>query len=193
MNMIAYNRAIAFAREKHEKQNRKGTLLPYIVHIYEVLQLLKEENADDDTIVAGILHDVVEDCGVSIEEIGQIFGYEVAVLVQNESEDKSLDYCQRKKLHMQHIANCSDRTKLINCADKLSNLRGIYLDLQCFGEEVWNRFNGTKNEIKTYYCYALNALKSIKKKKIYKVLKYYFKKVFYDRKVNGKIVKLKSV
>lgn len=173
-----FNKAFAYAVEKHSKQLRKGTKVPYIVHIYEVAQYLKEENAEEDAIIAGILHDVVEDTNTSIDEIKEIFGENIANLVECETEDKSLPYLVRKSLHMKHLSSCDEKTKLINCADKLSNLRSIYLDLKYYKDDVWKKFNGTPEEIKQYYQMALDALKTLKNREIYKKLQNYYDLIF---------------
>lgn len=172
-----YDDAFEFATKKHSGQFRKGTKIPYIVHLYEVTQILKEEKADEITIIAGILHDTVEDTDTKIEEIEEKFGSDVAKLVSADSEDKSLPYLERKKLHMQQLKNADERAKLVNLADKLSNLRSIYLDSIYF-ENMWKKFNGSKDEIQQYYAWSLDALSSLKKRKAYKKLKYYFKLTF---------------
>ena len=87
--MDKMEQAIIFATEKHKNQFRKGTQIPYIVHPIEVMQILRENNADENTIIAGLLHDTIEDAGVSYNEICNMFGNEVANIVQDESEDKS--------------------------------------------------------------------------------------------------------
>lgn len=172
------DKAFIFASEKHKNQFRKGTKIPYIVHLYEVYNFLREENADLDTIVAGILHDTIEDTDATYQEINDLFGSNVANIVNSESEDKKLPYRERKALHMNHLKNCDENIKLINCADKLSNLRSIYLDIKYFSDSIFNRFNGSKEDIKFYYALALDALESLKERNIYKSLKIYFNLVF---------------
>ena len=176
------NFAFKYAAEKHSHQFRKGTTIPYIVHIYEVYQYLREEGADEKTLIAGLLHDVVEDTGTSLEEIEQIFGEDIAKLVGNETEDKTLPYLQRKTLHMGALKNADERAKLVNCADKLSNLRSIYLDQKYYGENSWKKFNGSKDDIKKYYTMAIDALSSLKDRRIYRRVQTYFNLVF-----NGKL------
>lgn len=170
--------AFDYAREKHSKQFRKQTKIPYIVHPYEVYQYLREEGADQEILIGGILHDVIEDTGTSYQEIKEIFGENIAKIVEFESEDKKLPYLERKTLHMQRLALCDEKVKLINCADKLSNLRCIYLDQKYFKDDVWEKFNGTKEEIKRYYSMALDALKSLSNREIYKKLQYYYNLTF---------------
>ncbi len=141
------DRAFEFATIKHKGQYRKGTKIPYIVHLYDVYMLLKEENAPIDVLIGGILHDTIEDTDTQEDEIIENFGDRVASYVKCESEDKSLPYMERKRQHMEKLSKENDEVKLINCADKLSNLRAIYLDYCYIGEEFFKRFNGSKEEI----------------------------------------------
>ncbi len=172
------NFAFRYAVEKHSRQLRKGTTIPYIVHIYEVYQYLREEGADENTLITGILHDIVEDTGTSIEEIEELFGKDIAELVGYETEDKSLPYLQRKAIKMNVLKNADERAKLVNCADKLSNLRSIYLDQKYYGQDSWKKFNGSKEEIKKYYEMTLDALSSLKNRRIYRCVSNYFSLVF---------------
>lgn len=73
-------RAFVFAREKHKTQTRKSGE-PYIIHPVEVTEILADLEMDEQTLAAGLLHDVVEDCGVTLDELKQNFGEEVMHLV----------------------------------------------------------------------------------------------------------------
>ncbi len=177
-----FNEAFAFAVQKHGSQVRKSTTIPYIVHLYEVVQILKAEHAPEDVLIAGILHDTVEDTNTTLDEIAELFGEEIAEIIAVESEVKSLPYIQRKALHMAEVAASSRKAKMVNCADKLSNLRSIYLD-GLYDKNIWNRFNGSKEEIQWYYCTALEALSALKNTEMYKELKGYYNTLFNNEKV----------
>ena len=82
-------KAIVFATLAHEGQCRKGTNIPYIVHPMEVMQILTANGCNETVILAGILHDTLEDTQTTPEDILHIFGQEVLDLVLGESEDKS--------------------------------------------------------------------------------------------------------
>ncbi len=86
--MKLLTKAIAFASRKHECQKRKGTDIPYIVHPLEALSIASTITNDENVLAAAVLHDVVEDCGVSIRQIELKFGKEVARLVAADTENK---------------------------------------------------------------------------------------------------------
>ena len=88
-NSALIHKAIEFAVVKHKDQKRKGTELPYIVHPIEVMQILTASGCSDEMIVAGILHDTVEDTDATIDEVRALFGDKVARLVSAESETKA--------------------------------------------------------------------------------------------------------
>ena len=177
--MKNFNKAVAFAAEKHEEQKRKGTQWPYIVHIYEVVQLLKQyaEIREDEMFVAATLHDVVEDCGVSLTQISDEFGSKVAEYVWFLSENKELSYAERKKQQAAKIAQAPNAVKLIKCADCLSNLRSTYLDI-VVGENDWSKFNGSKKDIEIKYYTMIMAMQELEGNEIYRQLKSCYNKVF---------------
>jgi GTP diphosphokinase / guanosine-3',5'-bis(diphosphate) 3'-diphosphatase len=120
--------AASFAAQKHKDQKRKGSDgEPYINHPIEVANLLVNVGKleDSDVIVAGLLHDTVEDCGVSFEEIGKRFGTVVAGYVRELTDDKSLPKAERKLLQIEHAPHLSHGAKQIKLADKISNIRDV--------------------------------------------------------------------
>ena len=89
-------RAYAYAAEKHEGQSRRSGE-PYITHPLAVATILTELEMDDATLAAGLLHDVVEDCGVSREQIAEEFGEEIADLVDGVTKLKLADFEARNE------------------------------------------------------------------------------------------------
>lgn len=170
-------KAIAFACEKHSSQKRKGAPWPYIVHIYEVFQILQENNADSDTLIAGVLHDTVEDTGTSLDEICSMFGYRVASFVDILSENKALPYAKRKAVQAERIKNAPKEAKMVKCADCLSNIKSIYFD-EKRGEDIWNKFNSTKDNIKEHYHATIESISDLGEMKMFKELKEYYQNVF---------------
>ncbi|GMO51883.1 MAG: HD domain-containing protein [Treponemataceae bacterium] len=150
MNLTIHN-AIIFAAQKHAKQVRKGTDILYITHPMEVMQILTAAQCAEDVIIAGILHDTLEDTETDAVDILNLFGHKVLGIVRAESEDKSKTWKERKQAAINRLADDSFEAKLVCCADKLSNIRSMYADKQTAGESLWNRFNAGKSEIKWYY------------------------------------------
>jgi len=175
---LTFHDAIIFAALKHKNQVRKKTDIPYIAHIMEVMQILFENNCSEEIIIAGILHDTLEDTDTTPEEIRKLFGSEILAIVQSETEDKSLSWHERKAKTIDHLFSASIETKLVCCADKLSNIRSIYADLKTTGEEVWKRFNASKEDIQWYYEGIIKALSDISKADMYYDLKELVNDVF---------------
>ena len=153
--------AIIFATKAHEGQVRKGTNIPYIVHPMEVMQILTENGCDETVILAGILHDTLEDTPTTPDDIRRCFGQEVLDLVQNESEDKSKTWQERKQATVDRLAHASKEVQLVCCADKLSNIKSIYADKQRLGDAVFDRFNAPKEKVQWYYQSVAQALVKI--------------------------------
>lgn len=119
--------AIYFAADCHKTQKRKDEIgTPYINHPLEVMAILSECGVDDHEILSGaVLHDVVEDCGVSIEQIESLFGPNVSKYVADATDDKSLSKLEIKKAQLEKAKTISRGGKFIKCADKLSNCKGL--------------------------------------------------------------------
>ncbi|MFL9865848.1 HD domain-containing protein [Paraburkholderia fungorum] len=121
-------RAIDFAAKKHCNQRRKDAeRTPYINHPLAVANLLANEAGIDDeyVLVAAILHDTIEDTSTTDEELTELFGSDVAAIVQEVSDDKSLTKDERKRLQITYARSLSYGAKLVKIADMISNLRDI--------------------------------------------------------------------
>ena len=126
--VIQISRALDYAARKHVGQRRKGVAQePYINHLAEVAYLLAEATGGGDTnlIIAGLLHDCIEDQGVTHAELVALFGVDVADLVRDVTDDKTLLKAERKRLQVAHAPHKSDRAKMLKIADKTSNLRAL--------------------------------------------------------------------
>jgi guanosine-3',5'-bis(diphosphate) 3'-pyrophosphohydrolase len=122
--------AAQFAAAKHAQQKRKGAGgEPYINHLIEVAELIasSSEALDTELVMAAFLHDTVEDTGVTLTEIEDRFGHDVAGLVAEVTDDKSLPKEARKVLQVQDAPQKSERAQTLKLADKISNLRSILL------------------------------------------------------------------
>ena len=120
--------AAHFAAQKHAGQRRKGvTAEPYINHLIEVAELVSSALLEPDTnlVIAALLHDTIEDTGVTKEELIQTFGADVAELVVELTDDKALPKAERKRLQIVDAPKKSVRAQVIKVADKISNVRAI--------------------------------------------------------------------
>lgn len=148
--------ALDLAIDAHKGQKRKGTDIPYIKHILDVYEILRNENIDNETLIIGILHDTVEDTTTTLEDIQWWFGDYVRFGVECESEDKTINnYFERKKEHIDRIKQAPINIQLVNCADKLANITDIINDYNKIGEDVFKRFKQGKTGILKYYEYAI--------------------------------------
>ncbi len=121
-------RATQFAAEKHRMQRRCDPCCsPYINHPISLANLLANEAMIDDPIVicAALLHDTIEDTATTFEEIEAVFGYEIASIVLEVTDDRTLAKHERKRLQIEHAPLISPRAKLVKLADKICNLRDI--------------------------------------------------------------------
>ena len=129
--MTVVKKALEFATEAHKGQVRKYTGEPYIVHPIEVMELVKQVIDDPEMQAAALLHDVVEDTPVSINEIKDEFGPRVAALVSDltdVSKPEDGNRALRKELDRQHTAKASPDAKTVKLADLISNGRSIIKD-----------------------------------------------------------------
>lgn len=118
--------ATLFAARAHAGQTRKGAAAePYVNHVIEVAAILAAHDAPEEAILAGLLHDTVEDTAVTPAELVAAFGEVVAGLVAEATDDKTLTREQRKALQVKHAAAHSPAGKMLKLADKIANLRAI--------------------------------------------------------------------
>jgi len=153
--------ALEYIAKVHKNQYRKGTKIPYIHHLINVGKILIDHNCCEDIVVAGFLHDTVEDTPVTIEEITELFGNTVADIVRGVTEyDKLMknyhhpkETWQARKEHtLNFLATTAEFSHLlVTCADKLDNIEMLGFELADNGEKVWEKFNAGKEKQKWYY------------------------------------------
>ncbi|MGE5257104.1 MAG: HD domain-containing protein, partial [Hyphomicrobiales bacterium] len=145
--------AIELAAKAHHRQVRKGTEIPYIVHPLAVAGLLIRSQCPEHLVIAGLLHDLLEDTPVTVEEIESHFGQRVSELVKAMSEpDKKAPWEKRKAHTIEYLGDrASDEVLLVALADKLDNIRAIREGLESDGEMFWERFNRPREKQKWYY------------------------------------------
>lgn len=146
--MELVSEAVAFAAKAHDGMRRKKSSVPYILHPMEAAVIVGTMTDDQDIIAAAALHDVVEDAGITIEEIEERFGKRVRDLVQSETEDKRADlppastWRIRKEESLSVLKTTDDIAVLmVWLGDKLANMRSFYRDWKVEGDTMWQRFN----------------------------------------------------
>jgi hypothetical protein len=161
--------AIRFAIKTHEiyqKQKRKGKDVPYITHPLVVGIILARAGANEDVIIAGILHDTIEDSvqekkPLMPERIEERFGKNVLDLVMSVTEqNKELSWEERKVEAIEHIKTFSNDSVLIKSADVISNASETITDYEKNGEDIFSKFNASKDKILENYLRVINALLS---------------------------------
>jgi (p)ppGpp synthase/HD superfamily hydrolase len=151
-----FRRAFLFAAEKHAKQARKTSTIPYIAHLIGVASLVLEAGGDEDLAIAAFLHDVVEDCGGApmLKEVRRRFGSRVAKVVDgctDADSDPKPPWRERKEKYIARLTKENADTRLVSAADKLNNIRSILSDYRALGESIWSRFNGGRDGTLWYY------------------------------------------
>lgn len=120
--------AYEFARTAHEQQ-RRVTGEPYIIHPLATAEILTELEVDADTLIAALLHDTIEDTGISYDELATRFGDDVASLVDGVTKLGRIPYSSKEEIQAENfrkmfLAMAKDiRVVLIKLADRLHNMR----------------------------------------------------------------------
>lgn len=170
------NHALAFAAKHHDQQVRKGTRLPYVTHPANVAVILTWYRQDEDTVVAGILHDVVEDCvreryteEMLRQRIGEKFGDEAldsALAVTKRSLDDDgveLAHDEQRDDFLERLGNASRRALWVCAADELHNANALVADLKCTidPDSVWGRFAVGKEGTVRWYRRVHDRLRAV--------------------------------
>jgi (p)ppGpp synthase/HD superfamily hydrolase len=180
MNVSGYsdviNHALAFAAKHHDRQVRKGTKLPYLTHPANVAVILTRYGRDDNTVVAGILHDVIEDCvrdGYTREmleqRIGDKFGEDVLETVlgvtyrRYDDDGVELSGEDRKTDYLERLVLATESARWVCAADKIHNASTIISDLRrtVDTDTVWNRFGGGKDGTVRWYRTVFDRLQEV--------------------------------
>jgi (p)ppGpp synthase/HD superfamily hydrolase len=170
------NHAFAFAAKHHDRQVRKGTRLPYLTHPANVAVILTRYGQPEQTIVSGILHDVIEDCvrdgytrDMLEQRIGDKFGPEVLDTVlavtqrQVDEEGIELSTEERKDDYLARLAAASDSARWVCAADKIHNGSSIVADLKrtLDPDTIWSRFNAGRLGTVRWYRRVYDRLREL--------------------------------
>jgi (p)ppGpp synthase/HD superfamily hydrolase len=170
------NHALAFAAKHHDRQVRKGTKLPYLTHPANVAVILTRYDRDNETVVAGILHDVIEDCvrdGYTREmleqRIGDKFGAKILETVlavtyrRHDDDGVELSGDDRRADYLERLADANDEARWVCAADKIHNASSIISDLRrtVDPETVWARFGGGRAATARWYRQVYERLEEL--------------------------------
>lgn len=148
-------KAMNTAAVAHRDHTRKGSGIPYVAHLFGVMHLLAQVTDDEDVLIAGLLHDVIEDVpeNYSAQQMKADFGERVVEIVLGVTKDDSLkSWEDRSNAYIAHLRDvASDEAVMVSCADKLHNLKSIMDDHAILGEELWSRFNSGKDRQQWWY------------------------------------------
>jgi (p)ppGpp synthase/HD superfamily hydrolase len=150
-----FDDALRYAAATHRDQTRKGTAIPYISHLMAVASLVLEHGGDEDTAIAALLHDAVEDQGgeARMDDVKARFGPRVAEIVAACTDawtDPKPPWKDRKVEYVAHVRAAPLEVRLVSMADKLHN-GALVSDYRDVGEDLWSRFNGGRDGTLWYY------------------------------------------
>jgi (p)ppGpp synthase/HD superfamily hydrolase len=155
-----FDDALVLASDVHRQQRRKGEGEPYVAHLLAVCALVIEAGGDEDTAIAALLHDAVEDHPdkVTVASLDRRFGARVAHIVEASSDvvghaDPTMKppWRQRKEAYLDRLATEDDAVLLVGVADKLHNLRSLQRELALRGPQAWTSFNAGPDEQRWYH------------------------------------------
>ncbi|MEO6809190.1 MAG: HD domain-containing protein [Isosphaeraceae bacterium] len=156
-------RALRLAAVWHNGQSRRGSGVPYIQHVVAVALVLDRLGYPEDVVIAGLLHDAVEDTDASLDQVRLEFGPLVADLVAHCSEIKTdakgqaRPWIDRKRDHIAALATAPSEAKAVVLADKLHNLISIAANLR-EGGPVWSLFHADRTRVLWYYRTVIDQL-----------------------------------
>ena len=153
-------KALTKAIELHENQTRKGSdNVPYVVHPVEMAIILSRFTNDEDLIAAALLHDTLEDCEYSKEELIKDFNESIYKFVEMLTEDKLIeDYWERKTKALEKVKG--SRTGLaMKAIDATVNMKDTLALIREKGESAWDLFHCTKEMRMNYLKLLLQTAK----------------------------------
>jgi (p)ppGpp synthase/HD superfamily hydrolase len=161
-----FARALVYAERLHRRQRRKGNDIPYVAHLLAVSATVLEHSGDEDTAIAALLHDAVEDQGglPTLREIETQFGRRVATVVEACTDSVSADpaaklpWDDRKRSYLAHLIHADADVALVAAADKLHNLTAMIRDVRRDGPAAMRRFRAGPDRQLWYFREVAKAL-----------------------------------
>jgi (p)ppGpp synthase/HD superfamily hydrolase len=151
-----YEAALTLAAQAHRAQSRKAGHVPYIVHPVHVSTILLRHGFSEDVVIAGLLHDVVEDSDVPLMRIEAEFGHTVAELVAAVTEEKleagtPRPWEIRKQESLARARGASLEAVALKAADALHSVRALARGLDHKGPSIWHHFSRGPGPSLAYY------------------------------------------
>lgn len=150
-----YSDALSWAATLHASQLRKGSGHPYVAHLLSVSSLIWRDGGSEDEAIAGLLHDAIEDQGVTKQQIAARYGDRVAHIVDlctDAEGSPKPPWRARKEAHLAKLARVSDLDVLrVVAADKLDNALSVLGDHDAIGAKIWDIFTGGREGTAWYY------------------------------------------
>ena len=159
-------RAIQKASLLHRNQERRGAPnFPYITHLFSVAAILSNYTRDEEVIVAGLLHDTLEDTAYTKKDLEADFGKSVAEIVSEVSETKEengqkVAWKVRKQRYIDTLKEARREALLVSAADKIHNLRSAIEDFKKHGPAIWKHFSSGPKDLLWFNREVLEVLKT---------------------------------
>lgn len=152
------DKAIIFALRAHAGQQRKtGNEIPFIAHPFGVAMLLQGMGCPESVVVAGLLHDTVEDTAATLSDIEAEFGSEVSRIVSYCTEPRGR-WETRKQALIDNLRHAPLEAKLLAAADKYHNLSHMLHNLEKYGPAMWHNFSRGAEQQAWYYRTVLDSI-----------------------------------
>ena len=165
-----FEAAMSFANFLHDDQKRKGSEVPYISHLLGTAAIALEHGANEDEVIAALLHDAVEDAPSELggekvlKMIRRRFGDTVGKIVEGCSDCRTMPkppWKERKEAYLKHLEKADFSVRLVSGSDKIHNAQSILRDLRQLGDKLWDRFKGGKEGSLWYYRSLTQVFKKV--------------------------------
>jgi len=155
MYSFRIEQAIRAASVLHQEHRRRGSApYPYVAHLFAVACIIADYTTDEDIIIAGLLHDALEDTDYTGEEMETDFGVRVRSIVEGASnlvEAEGVEWYERKHVYLKMLHDAPHESLLVVAANHIHNMRSIVEEYQAALEDYLTDFGGTLPERLLFY------------------------------------------
>lgn len=176
-------KAISVSVEKHMEQVKKTEVMSYINHSFAMASMLNEYTDDEDVVCSGLLHDVLSEArGYGYAKLEKDFGWRVAVIIKEVSEDKESDieasrkvmWKKKKMAYLEHLKKASKEALLVSAADKVQNLLTIVGVYENQRNKIWPKLTASAEQTLWFYGEFLKILEKSLKNRIVAYFRYVY-------------------